>query len=72
MTSRLRYTDPTGMELKSLNEPLMETKEWIESLIQSTDDGQRYVLREDITDLLIDETDYLLVKKQYHKTGMMD
>lgn len=48
------------MELKSLNEPLMETKEWIESLIQSTDDGQRYVLRENITDLLIDETALLV------------
>ncbi len=48
------------MELKSLNEPLMETKEWIESLIQSTDDGQRYVLREDITDLLIEETGLLV------------
>ena len=48
------------MELKSLNEPLMETTEWIESLIQSTDDGQRYVLREDITDLLIEETGLLV------------
>ena len=38
----------------------METKKWIEALIQSTDDGQRYVLREDITDFLIDETALLV------------
>jgi hypothetical protein len=38
----------------------MKTEEWIEELVQTADNGQRYVLRDDITELLIDETALLV------------
>ena len=47
----------------------MKTEEWIEELVQTADNGQRYVLRDDITELLIDETALL---KKFVRTAIRE